>query len=45
MTAADIPTTDGYKPATGDFSDGTTYDAKDPLGYIKSCKIGNKDKK
>jgi nitrate/nitrite transport system substrate-binding protein len=45
IPAADIPTTDGYKPATADFIDGTIYDAKDPLGYINSFKIGNKDKK
>ncbi len=41
---ADVPTTDGFKPATGDFIDGTTYDAKDPISYINSFKIGNKDK-
>ena len=34
----------GYKPATSDFIDGTTYDAKDPIGYINSFSIGNKDK-
>ncbi|QXP71839.1 ABC transporter substrate-binding protein [Polaribacter sp. R2A056_3_33] len=45
ISAADIPTTDGYKPATADFIDGTMYDAKDPIGYINSFKIGNKDKK
>ena len=45
IPASDIPTTDGYKQATADFNDGTTYDAKDPLGYINSFKIGNKDKK
>ncbi|WP_158839627.1 CmpA/NrtA family ABC transporter substrate-binding protein [Polaribacter sp. L3A8] len=45
IPAADIPTTDGYKPATADFIDGTMYDAKDPIGYINSFKIGNKDKK
>jgi nitrate/nitrite transport system substrate-binding protein len=44
IPAKDIPTTDGYKPATADFIDGTKYDAKDPLGYINSFKIGNKDK-
>jgi nitrate/nitrite transport system substrate-binding protein len=43
IPAADIPTTDGYKPVTADFIDGTSYDAKDPLGYINSFKIGNKD--
>ncbi|WP_298493758.1 CmpA/NrtA family ABC transporter substrate-binding protein [uncultured Algibacter sp.] len=44
IPAGDIPTTDGYKPATADFIDGTTYDAKDPISYINSFKIGNKDK-
>ena len=45
IPASDIPNTDGYKPATTDFIDGTNYDAKDPIGYINSFKIGNKDKK
>jgi nitrate/nitrite transport system substrate-binding protein len=45
IPAADVPNTDGYKPATTDFIDGTTYDAKDPIGYINSFSIGNKDKK
>ena len=40
----DIPQTDGYKPATTDFIDGKKFDAKDPLGYINSFSIGNKDK-
>ena len=40
----DIPETDGYKPATKDFIDGAIYDAKDPIGYINSFSIGNKDK-
>jgi nitrate/nitrite transport system substrate-binding protein len=44
IPATDIPATDGYKPATADFIDGTIYDAKDPLGYINSFLIGNKDK-
>lgn len=44
IPATDIPSTDGYKPATADFIDGKTYDAKDPIGYINSFKIGNKDK-
>ncbi len=43
IPSADIPQTDGYKPATSDFIDGTTYDAKDPIGYINSFAIGNKD--
>ncbi|MEM7382690.1 MAG: CmpA/NrtA family ABC transporter substrate-binding protein [Bacteroidota bacterium] len=44
IPATDIPETDGYKPATSDFIDGNTYDAKDPIGYINSFEIGNKDK-
>ncbi|MBU2948355.1 CmpA/NrtA family ABC transporter substrate-binding protein [Zobellia uliginosa] len=43
IPAADIPETDGYKPVTTDFIDGTSYDAKDPIGYINSFSIGNKD--
>ncbi len=43
IPAEDIPTTDGYKPATSEFIDGTTYDGKDPIGYINSFDIGNKD--
>ena len=44
IPATDVPTTDGYKPATTDFIDGNSYDAKDPIGYINSFKIGNKEK-
>ncbi|MEM9986769.1 MAG: CmpA/NrtA family ABC transporter substrate-binding protein [Bacteroidota bacterium] len=40
---ADIPETDGYKAPTTDFIDGLLYDAKDPLGYINSFTIGNKE--
>jgi len=43
IPATDIPETDGYKSATADFIDGTSYDAKDPIGYINSFSIGNKD--
>lgn len=43
IPASDIPETDGYKPATSDFIDGNTYDAKDPIGYVNSFEIGNKD--
>jgi len=43
LDQADIPTTDGYKPATSEFIDGITYDGKKPLEYIKSLKIGNKN--
>lgn len=45
IPAADVPETDGYKAVTSDFIDGTSYDAKDPIGYINSFSIGNKDKK
>jgi nitrate/nitrite transport system substrate-binding protein len=45
IPASDIPATDGYKPATSAFIDGNTYDGKDPIGYINSFKIGNKDAK
>lgn len=44
IAADEIPTTDGYKPATTDFIDGNKFDGKDPIGYINSFKIGNKDK-
>ena len=43
ITETDLPDTDGYKPATTDFIDGNSYDAKDPIGYINSFSIGNKD--
>ncbi|ANW95044.1 nitrate ABC transporter substrate-binding protein [Wenyingzhuangia fucanilytica] len=43
IPASDIPETDGYKPVTTDFIDGNKYDGKDPIGYINSFKIGNKD--
>lgn len=44
ILAKDIPDTDGYKAATTDFIDGKQYDGKDPLGYINSFEIGNKEK-
>jgi nitrate/nitrite transport system substrate-binding protein len=43
IPAGDIPITEGYKSATTDFIDGKSYDAKDPIGYINSFSIGNKD--
>ncbi|MDO7173300.1 CmpA/NrtA family ABC transporter substrate-binding protein [Mariniflexile sp. AS56] len=45
IPSSDLPKTDGYKPATTDFIDGTKYDAKDPIGYINGFSIGNKDSK
>ncbi|MCX2680426.1 CmpA/NrtA family ABC transporter substrate-binding protein [Galbibacter sp. EGI 63066] len=44
IEAKDIPNTNGYKPATTHFIDGNAYDGKDPIGYINSFSIGNKDK-
>lgn len=41
----DLPASDsdGYKPATSDFIDGVEFDGRDPIGYLNSHKIGNKD--
>ncbi len=40
----DVPwDTDGYKPATDEFIDGNLFDARDPIAYINSFEIGNKD--
>ncbi|MDB4297289.1 ABC transporter substrate-binding protein [Flavobacteriaceae bacterium] len=44
IASTDVPETDGYKPATTDFIDGNKFDGKDPIGYINSFKIGNKEK-
>jgi len=43
LEASELPKTDGYKPATTDFIDGNKFDAKDPIGYINSFGIGNKE--
>ncbi len=43
LEASELPKTAGYKPVTTDFIDGKKYDAKDPLGYINSFSIGNKE--
>lgn len=43
LDESEIPETDGFKPPTTDFIDGNSYDGKDPIGYINSFKIGNKD--
>ncbi len=40
----DVPwDTDGFKPPTSDFIDGLEYDAKKPIEYINSHRIGLKD--
>ena len=43
LDASEVPETDGYKPPTSDFIDGIPYDGRDPIGYLNSHKIGNKD--
>ena len=43
IPAAEIPDTDGYKAPSSDFIDGNTYDGRDPVGYVNSFAIGNKD--
>ncbi len=44
IARSDIPwDTDGYKPATNEFIDGNPFDARDPIGYLNSFAIGNKD--
>lgn len=40
----DVPwETDGFKPVTTEFIDGLPFDAKEPVKYLNSHKIGNKD--
>jgi nitrate/nitrite transport system substrate-binding protein len=44
LKESDVPwETDGYKPASSAFIDGVPYDGHDPIGYLNSHKIGNKD--
>ena len=48
MKAADFPDfakESGFKPATGDFIDGLTYDGRKPNGYVDQFKIGLKGRK
>lgn len=42
LEASDIPSTDGFKPATSDFIDGVAFDGKKPNQYLSSLLIGNK---
>lgn len=44
IPASDVPSTDGYKPATKEFIDGVEYDGKQPNTYLTQFAIGNKDK-
>ena len=44
LTSTEVPFgTDGYKAPTDEFIDGILYDGKDPIGYLNSHTIGNKD--
>jgi len=43
LTPADVPTTDGFKPATNEFIDGVTYDGRKPNDYLRHLAIGRKD--
>ncbi len=43
LKPADVPATDGFKPATGDFIDGITYDGREPNAYLRKLTIGRKD--
>jgi nitrate/nitrite transport system substrate-binding protein len=43
LTEDDIPDTDGYKKATGDFIDGTVYDGRKPNDYLNKFSVGLKD--
>jgi len=45
LAVSDVPAsdTDGYKPVTQDFIDGTAYDGRNPVAYLNSHAIGNKD--
>lgn len=43
MKSADVPNTDGYKPATNQFIDGVEYDGRKPLDYLARLKIGHHD--
>ncbi len=45
LAASEVPETDGYKPPTGDFIDGTVYDGKKPNAYLASFEIGNQGKR
>jgi len=41
----DVPwDTEGYKPPSSEFIDGISYDGRDPISYLNSHEIGNKDK-
>jgi nitrate/nitrite transport system substrate-binding protein len=43
LKEADLPQTDGFKSVQTEFIDGVPFDAKQPVNYLKSLKIGNKE--
>ncbi len=43
LAAAEVPQTDGFKPAQTGFIDGITYDGRKPNDYLRLFPIGNKD--
>jgi nitrate/nitrite transport system substrate-binding protein len=43
LQPSDIPTTDGFKPATADFIDGIEYDGRHPNQYLRKFPVGLKD--
>ncbi|MEO8352118.1 MAG: nitrate ABC transporter substrate-binding protein, partial [Chthoniobacteraceae bacterium] len=43
LTAANVPKTDGFKPADGNFIDGVIYDGRKPNDYLRQFKVGLKD--
>ena len=43
IAEADIPVTDGFKPATNEFIDDMFYDGRKPVEYINGFKIGLKN--
>jgi nitrate/nitrite transport system substrate-binding protein len=43
LKAEEIPTTEGYKPATKEFIDGVEYDGRKPNDYLRQFPIGLKD--
>ncbi|MGV3483278.1 MAG: CmpA/NrtA family ABC transporter substrate-binding protein [Planctomycetaceae bacterium] len=44
-STADFPSDkyDGYRPVTSDFIDGKAFNAREPIAYINSFEIGNKE--
>lgn len=43
LKSADVPETDGFKPADANFIDGIKFDARKPNDYLRQLKVGLKD--